>query len=50
MDRLGNLFSEEEAFGYKVFHKLVRPDMCLYGNEVGGNLSMKGDGHIDGKK
>ena len=50
MDRLGNICSEEEAIGCKVFYKLVRPDMCLCGDEVGGNLSMKGDGHIGGKK
>ena len=50
MDRLGNLCSEEEAFGCKVFYKIVRPDMCLCGDEVGKNLSMKGDGHIGGKK
>ena len=50
MDRMGNICNEEEAFGCKIFYELVRPDMCLCGDEVGGNLSMKGDGHIGGKK
>ncbi len=50
MDRLDNLCSEEESFGCNVFYMLVRPDMCLCGDEVGGNLSMNGDGHIGGKK
>ena len=50
MDRLGNLFSEEEAFGCKVFYKLMMPDMCLCRDKVGVFLSMKGDGHIRGEK
>ena len=49
MDRQGNICEEDEAFGCKVFHQLSRPDMCICGDEVGGNLSMKGDGHIAGK-
>ena len=50
MDRQGNICEEGAAFGCKVFHQLVRPDMCVCGDEVGGNLSMKGDGHIAGTK
>ncbi len=50
MDQNGNVCDKDEAYGCKVFYKLVRPDMCLCGDEVGGNLSMKGDGHIGGKK
>jgi len=50
MDRYGNICDESSAFGCQVFHKLVRPDMCVCGDEVGGNLSMKGDGHIAGTK
>ncbi len=33
----------------KVFYLLVRPDMCICGDEVGGNLSMKEDGHAGGQ-
>ena len=41
MDWFGNICSEYDAFGCKVFHKLVRPDMCICGDEVSGNISMK---------
>ena len=40
---------KSNAFRCKVTHKLIRPDMCIFGDEVGGNLSMKGDGHVGGK-
>jgi len=50
MNRSGEVCEEEEAYGCKVFHRLVRPDMCICGDEVGGNLSMKGDGHVAGQK
>ena len=46
-DEKGQSCIEENAFGCKVTHKIVRPDMCIVGDEVGGNLSMKGD---DGRK
>jgi len=49
MDRDGNICSEQEAYGCKVHHQIVRPDMCLCGDEVGGNISMKGDGHVGGE-
>ena len=49
MDRNGNVCSEEDAFGCKVHHKLLRPDMCMCGDEVGNNISMKGDGHAGGE-
>ena len=49
MDRDGNECSESNAYGCKVTHKLVQPDMCICGDEVGGNLSMKGDGNEGGK-
>ena len=49
MDRNGNVCSEEDAFGCKVHHKLLRPDMCVCGDEVGNNISMKGDGHAGGE-
>ena len=43
MDRDGKICLEDDAFGCKVHHKIVRPDMCICGDEVGGNISMKGD-------
>ena len=48
MDHNGNICLEQEAFGCKVHHQIVRPDMCLCGDEVGTNILMKGDGHIGG--
>ena len=50
VDRLGNLSSEDDAFGCKVLYKLTRPDTCLCGDKVGENWSMKGDRHSGGKK
>ncbi len=50
MDRNGKQTSEKDALRYMVTHKLFHPDRCFVGDEVGGNLSMKGDGHAAGKK
>ena len=50
MDRDDNTCTEEEAFGCKVYHKILRPDLCFCGDEVGGNISMKGDGYVGGEK
>ena len=50
MDRAGNEVEDEaDTYGCKVTHKVIRPDMCICGDEVGGNLSMKGDGNEGGK-
>ena len=49
MDRSGYVCSEEDAFGCKVHYQLLRPDMCICGDEVGNNISMKGDGHAGGE-
>ena len=49
MNQNGEICSESEAFGYKVHHKILRPDLCFCGDEVGGNISMKGDGHNGGE-
>ena len=46
----GEECSEAEALGCKVTHKLCHPELCFVGDEVGGNLSMKGDGHAGGQK
>ena len=49
MDRYGRICDEKDSFGCKVFHKLVRPDMCICGDKFGGLISMKGDGHVGGE-
>ena len=41
IDRNGQVCDEE---------KLCHPDLCFVGDEVGGNLNMKGDGHCGGQK
>ena len=43
------LDSSENAFGCKVTHWIVREDMCICGDEVGGNIYMAGDGHVGGE-
>ena len=40
----------KEAFGLPCTHKIIHPDMCLVVDEVGSNLSQKGDGHVGGRK
>ena len=50
MDRIGNVATKHEAFGAKCTHTLDHPDMCLVVDEVGSNLSQKGDGHVGGQK
>ena len=50
MNRHGEVCDENESFGCKVTHQIIHPDMCLVGDEVGGNISMKGDGHVGGTK
>ena len=44
--RNGRICSEDQAFGCQVTHDLIKPQLCICGDEVGGNLCMKGDGHI----
>ena len=41
---------EVEAFGRKATHVITHPEMCIVGDEVGGNTDQKGDGHIGGEK
>ena len=45
----GNPCLEKDAFGCKVTHNLTHPEMCVVMDEVGGNTSQKGDGHIGGE-
>ena len=42
--------SMKEAFGLPCTHRIIHPDMCLVVDEVGSNLSQKGDGHVGGRK
>ena len=51
MDREYNVVSNQiEAFGTRCTHSLDHPDLCIVVDEVGSNLSQKGDGHIGGQK
>ena len=49
-NREGQSVSEEEAFGCRVTLDITHPEMVLVADEVGGNTSMKGDGHVHGKE
>ena len=49
MNRYGDIVAEEMAPGCKTIYKLTRPDMCIVGDEVGGNLCMKGDERVEGQ-
>ena len=40
---------EAAAFGCKCSHILRHPEYCVVLDEVGGNINMKGDGHIGGE-
>lgn len=50
IDSNGQVCDEQKAFGCQVTHELCYPDLCFVGDEVGGNLNMKGDGHCGGQK
>ena len=41
---------EAEVYGCKVSCKLTHPDFFVVIDEVGGNINLKGDGHIGGEK
>ena len=49
MNRFGNEVEEKDAFGCKVTHDILHPDYIICMDEVGGNTSQKGDGHIGGE-
>ena len=49
MDETGKVCDESQAYGCKVTHDLIYPEWCLVGDEVGGNISIKGDGHVEGR-
>ena len=48
MDRDYNITSQMHSFGTLCTHTLENPQYCLVVDEVGSNLSQKGDGHIGG--
>ncbi len=39
----------DDAYGCKVTHAIIRPEMCLCGDEVGGNICITGYGHVGGE-
>ena len=49
LDINGNPCHVDDSFGCKVTHSLLTPEMCIVMDEVGGNTSQKGDGHIGGE-
>ena len=49
MTREGVECDADNAYGCKVTHTIIRPEMCLCGDEVGGNICMAGDGHVGGE-
>ena len=48
MNRSGEIV-EEDALGYKVIYRIVNPELCIVADEVGGNISMKGNGYVGGE-
>lgn len=49
MDCEGNVVDEKTFFGCKVTHRITRPEMVICFDELGGNTSQKGDGHVGGQ-
>ena len=50
MDREYNVTSPGQSFGTECTHSIEHPNYCLVVDEVGSNLSQKGDGHVGGQK
>jgi hypothetical protein len=50
MDGNGVEVEEEKAIGMKVATKLNHPDMCVVMDEVGCNINMTKDGHVNGTR
>ncbi len=50
MDTKGNVVEEKKAVGMKVSTKLLHPEMCIVMDEVGCNINMTKDGHVNGTK
>jgi hypothetical protein len=49
MDANGNSVAEVDLVGMKVCTKFTHPNMCITMDEVGCNLNMTKDGHVNGK-
>ena len=49
MDRDGILVEEKDLLRCKVTHDVTDPDYVICMDEVGGNTSQKGDGHLGGE-
>jgi hypothetical protein len=47
MDEKGNQVEEHLSVGMKVQTRLLRPDMCIVMDEVGCNINMTKDGHVN---
>ena len=45
----GEICTKSEAYGWKVHHKILRPELCFCGDKVSGDVSMKGDSHNGGE-
>jgi len=50
VDSEGNPTEESKAHGRKATHKLTRPDMVVFVDEVGGDTSQEGDGAVGEQK
>ena len=50
MDSRGNICEEKDATGFKVTYDIRHPDYFLVADELGGNISQKGDGYIGGTR
>lgn len=48
-DREGYICQEEDALGCNVTRNMLRPGMHIVRDEVGGNISVRGDGHTYGE-
>ena len=46
MDKDEKEVKEEDALKCKVTHNILRPDMCLVMDKVGGRTNQKGDGNV----
>ena len=49
MDVPGNVVDEKDCFGCKVYMEITRPNIYFTIDEVGGNISQKGDGAMGGE-
>ena len=50
MNLEGNVVSKQNTFCCTVTHDIIWSNYCIVANEVGDNISIKGDGHIGCQK